>query len=784
MSPELTTEDKVAAKRLDGLLDYVEALVKLDERPATRLAQHKLVDGSQFILHQHEISGLPGIFADFSDADGPIWLRVARLQRTQPPVVPEDCPPWIEVSNDPTKPPMIQEVRHLRVPEDDTNKMIATGEARAEDCTPSIKGPAKEEPPGRYFDVILRLEDRPALRSQLEIYCTKAWFEWSENEKPRRRSIAVYQRLFEIAQRLLQSGGHESVELIWGLGLARWNRPEELIDLPMIERAVEVEIADQKDAAITIRPRATSARVELRAFEKLAAERLALAEDAAKRCLRTIEVADSEGVSPFRPDTFEPLLKICGSHLDPNGRYLPDIRPLAPAEPVPPAERDILTVSDRYVLFARRRSANSVLRDIERFKKKLASGEPAQVVLEGAARTLVMGPSDGIDDAYRPLGDTIDEGGADFLPDDEPVDPDQADLFFPKAFNEDQVEIIRRLEKADGVVVQGPPGTGKTHTIANIICHMLATGRRVLVVSHGETALRVIRDQLPEGVRDLTISVATSEREGLKQVEKAIGLMLGIVNTIGGNPQRQHALIMKLQTDIVRYRKKLVDIDVKITAIATTHLSHIPGASETPYEAAQRVMADRPRFEWFSDRPHCPFAETSIGEAMITAASKARMRVGPDLVFLGETLPNPADLPPSATVMEWHRDLVAASSLSEGVADSEPLLRRAVANLGPEDAEKLALELKELADSVTALMENSWAWSLVELQRSDAATLQRVRPAALAFLTEATEILEQRASLSPSQSRYRRACHPELNVARFFKPTPLARTRSGSSRFA
>lgn len=44
------------------------------------------------------------------------------------------------------------------------------------------------------------------------------------------------------------------------------------------------------------------------------------------------------------------------------------------------------------------------------------------------------------------------------------------EFFFPKPFNEEQVSIIRNLEKADGVVVQGPPGTGKTHTIANIIC--------------------------------------------------------------------------------------------------------------------------------------------------------------------------------------------------------------------------------------------------------------------------------------------------------------------------
>ena len=117
-------------------------------------------------------------------------------------------------------------VRHLRLPEDDSQCTDRVGRRRGpRTASPSIKGPAKDEPPGRYFDVMLRLEDRPALRAKLEIYCTKAWFEWSETEKPRRRSIAVYQRLFEIAQRLLQSGGRESVELIWGLGLARWSRP-------------------------------------------------------------------------------------------------------------------------------------------------------------------------------------------------------------------------------------------------------------------------------------------------------------------------------------------------------------------------------------------------------------------------------------------------------------------------------------------------------------------------------------------------------------------------------
>src|SRR5262249_56446692 len=106
------------------------------------------------------------------------------------------------------------------------------------------------------------------------------------------------------------------------------------------------------------------------------------------------------------------------------------------------------------------------------------------------------------------------------------------ELFFPKPSNHEQAEIVHRLERADGVVVQGPPGTGKTHTISNIICHYMATGRRVLVVSHGEPALAVLRQQLPESVRDPAISLTTSEREGFRQLETAGRLLQSIVESL------------------------------------------------------------------------------------------------------------------------------------------------------------------------------------------------------------------------------------------------------------
>jgi transcription elongation GreA/GreB family factor len=745
---KLTKEDQLAAQRLKGLLEYVEALVTLDERVAVRLSQHKLADGSHFSLHENEIVGLPAIALDITDADGAIWLRIERLQRIKPPVIDNDFVAWIEISSDPLRSPIIRETIHIRVSEKEQERRIAAGEMRPEDCAPSLKIEDADNPNEKFFDVMLRLEDRPTIREVLETYCAGPWAVWAEIEKPRRRSIAVYQRLFEIAQRLLQSGGSESIELVWGIGVARWKRLGELIDIPMIECGVEIEIAERGNADITIRPRIGAAHVVLRPFEKLAAEKLVLAEDSARRCMRSLETSDGEGVSPFRRETFEPILKICGSQLDPEGRYLPDHRVLQATDPVPEPDGEFLTVSDRFVLYARRRSTNYVLRDIERLKAAVSPEDGPPIKIEGSARTLVLGPTDGIDDTFKPLGNTLGgSGGEHNLPeiDELTIDPDHGDLFFPKPFNDDQVEIIRRLEKSDGLVVQGPPGTGKTHTIANIISHMLATGRRVLVVSHGETALSVIREQLPEGVRDLAISVTTSEREGFKQVEKAIELMLGIVNNIDMNRARQVKLIRDLETNIVANRKRLVEIDEKLTAIATQHLSLVPGSAEQPYEVAKRIIEERPLFAWFTDRPDRPFDKIGIGGAEVDDLASARKTVATDLKYLGENLPSPANLPEPETVREWHQDLIAAHTLTEGNSASEPLTRRVIATLGLEKAADLAAGLLHLSNRAATLQRQPWAWEMIERHRAGDPAIKRLQPAVSDFLIDAQDLVEQRA---------------------------------------
>ena len=72
------------------------------------------------------------------------------------------------------------------------------------------------------------------------------------------------------------------------------------------------------------------------------------------------------------------------------------------------------------------------------------------------------------------------------------------DILFSKPANPEQTQIVRRLDKHGAVLVQGPPGTGKSHTIANLIGHLLARGEAILVTSHTTKALRVLRGHIAE----------------------------------------------------------------------------------------------------------------------------------------------------------------------------------------------------------------------------------------------------------------------------------------------
>lgn len=73
------------------------------------------------------------------------------------------------------------------------------------------------------------------------------------------------------------------------------------------------------------------------------------------------------------------------------------------------------------------------------------------------------------------------------------------DVVYPFPSNAAQRQVADAVAKNRIVVVQGPPGNGKSLTIANLVAHLVANGNSVLVSSHKNQALTVVRDKLESG---------------------------------------------------------------------------------------------------------------------------------------------------------------------------------------------------------------------------------------------------------------------------------------------
>ncbi len=71
-----------------------------------------------------------------------------------------------------------------------------------------------------------------------------------------------------------------------------------------------------------------------------------------------------------------------------------------------------------------------------------------------------------------------------------------ADLFTPLPADSSQLAAVVGSARGCDFVLDGPPGTGKSQTIANMIAHNLALGRKVLFVAEKRAALEVVHRRL------------------------------------------------------------------------------------------------------------------------------------------------------------------------------------------------------------------------------------------------------------------------------------------------
>jgi hypothetical protein len=140
------------------------------------------------------------------------------------------------------------------------------------------------------------------------------------------------------------------------------------------------------------------------------------------------------------------------------------------------------------------------------------------------------------------------------------------DPLFPLPTNSAQRAVLDRLQQDTAVVVQGPPGTGKTHTIANLVSALLATGQRVLVTSQKDQALKVLRDKLPTPVRDLCVLLTDIQRGGSEELERSVTALSD--RTATSDPERIRNNIARLEQDRAELRSSRARILEEVRALS------------------------------------------------------------------------------------------------------------------------------------------------------------------------------------------------------------------------
>jgi very-short-patch-repair endonuclease len=422
------------------------------------------------------------------------------------------------------------------------------------------------------------IEDHPTIQRAWDRYVEEKWLPWTESHNAWEKVHKVYSSLFAIHQEQLRLG--EEYELVLGLGLLTWQTPtgqRVRRHLVVADAILEFETRLGK---FTVRPHTEGAKLRPELDMLDIEEQPPRAEETAKSSLSKAED------DPWERDCIEGVLQALVHSINSKGEYEDSLD----AKSIRASAKPIVEYAPALIL--RKRSVKGLTETLKRIKEQIENG--------GA-----------IPGEFADLAEIHPKDNRE--PSDEPGEADAAfdgEIFFPKPSNDEQRLIVEKIRAASGVLVQGPPGTGKSHTIANLICHLLATGQRTLITAKTTRALQVLEGLVPDELHSLCINLLGSGLEERRSLESSVG---GILRKSeewneGSAQQKRTELedcLRKLREEKEKVNRRLRDIRESET--------HTQSIAEGTYQGtaariAEAVNRDRADYEWFTDS--VPFDKT------------------------------------------------------------------------------------------------------------------------------------------------------------------------------
>ena len=386
--------------------------------------------------------------------------------------------------------------------------------------------------------------------------------EWAKNERPARAAMKIFETLYALYGRIDREA--ERVELVLGDGILSWRRAEGSIYHPILLQRLQLQF----NAAV---PEFTLSEADhpVELYSALFQSMTDVDGRAIGRCREELE---QEGFHPLLNGATSGFLKRLVVQLSPRGELLEDRAPAAEALDPCIGRDPILFLRARTLGFAA--AIEGILADL-RTREDL----PWSLLN-------IVGEESPLPDTGETHPSAQRYGEAD------------ADVLLSKPANPEQIRIARQLEEYGGVLVQGPPGTGKTHTIGNLIGHLLAQGKSVLVTSHTTKALRMVRHHIVPELRPLCVSLLESDLDSRKQLESAVGSIAERLSRAdAGSLEIEWK---KLENERGELLKKLEDVRNQFADARAGEYRDLvlAGKCWAPADAARKVTQEKDTLGW------------------------------------------------------------------------------------------------------------------------------------------------------------------------------------------
>lgn len=547
------------------------------------------------------------------------------------------------------------------------------------------------------------IETRPDVSAAFVKY-RDLWMAWAEDRRRREAIQKVYAELFSLHTQLQKQG--ELVELVLGVGLLDWRATLNGKSVPVRRHVVvldaELEFEPER-GVLRVLPPGQGARPRLE-DDMLEPE---LRPDRAEYAVVERQLQEI-GDDVWERASIDAALKTWAQAVSPDLRWHSGLE-------IDAAHPSGQALSFAPALILRRRGQAGMARIYDELIRQLAAGGE---VPDGWASLIAD-----LDDRPGGGGDGFGEfAGA------TPVTVPAGDTYFPLPANREQKRIVDALEGRRGVLVQGPPGTGKSHTIANLICHLLATGKRVLITAETARALQVLKGKLPKEIQPLCVSLLGQGGDAFAELNAAV---TGITTRQASySPGCHDERIAEIDRELDAVRRAGASFDTELRSLRedeTYPHSLADGRySGTASEIARRVSEERVRFSWLKLPEEATERPSIDAPALAAWLGNLRSYSAEEVAEAGLETPRSQDIASPAQFIAAVNAAAAADEDAAAVSQRRAHAAfTAIAGLPAEQRKQLAETLSGLDRQRAALDRLSAEWPLAVIRDALGGTTAR-----------------------------------------------------------